>query len=125
MADRDELAEIIAPVLVRTNPNKVEEFDGLPPAGQRRWLSRASEAADAILAAGWRKPRTLDIEALGDLETPGIVIRDANGRVAELSRDEGFGNVWKPSTWQDAKFGLEACMFDYPVTVLYNPRDGE
>lgn len=105
-----------------------------PVCRRKVWASKQTghkvraRCARDILAAGWRKPRTLDIEALGDLETPGIVIRDANGRVAELSRDEGFGNVWKPtmpSTWQDAKFGLEACMFDYPVTVLYNPRDGE
>ncbi|MFD6677521.1 hypothetical protein ACFWDA_24570 [Rhodococcus zopfii] len=83
-------------------------------------------AASAALIAGYRKPREIGIEELGDLETPGIVVRDAKGRIAELSQDEGFGNVWKPTmpdTWQDTKFGLEACMFEYPATVLYTPEE--
>ncbi len=112
MNDRDKLAQLIDDVIVDA------AYDGRS--------ATPGAISDAILAAGWRKPREISIEELGDLETPGIVVRDAEGRVAELSKDEGFGNVWKPTmpdTWQDTKFGLEACMFEYPVTVLYTPGE--
>lgn len=55
MTNRDELTRLIAEVFVSTNPNQVQEFDDLTAHGQRRWLSRASQVTEAIIAAGWRK----------------------------------------------------------------------
>jgi len=110
MTDREELARLIFEV----------------PSEDPACVPSPRALADAILAAGYRRLPVLGIEALNEIETPGVVVRDANGRVAELSKDEGFGNVWKPTmpeTWQDTKFGLEGCMFKYPVTVLYVPEE--
>jgi len=74
----------------------------------------APRAADAILAAGYSKPRTIttreEVEALAD----GSVLIDSHGDVANLRDDFWFSYETAPMTHHRmAKY--------LPATVLYEP----
>jgi hypothetical protein len=74
----------------------------------------APRAADAIVAAGYRKPRT--ITTIGNLagEPDGTVIRTAHGKTMELLRGH----------WQtpDSKVWWSPLIDWLPATVLHEPE---
>lgn len=56
MSDRDELAKVI---FLQQYPGSEKAWDAADAFGKALWRERA----DAILAAGWRRPRTVAAEA--------------------------------------------------------------
>lgn len=80
---------------------------------------KIGEAAEAILAAGYRKPRTVDTD--DDLESLPLlaVIRDADGNVHErLEWNYGPALQWVSD-------GAEGRHPKLPATVLYQPEETE
>lgn len=81
MSTRDELARIIEQEYTRA-------------IDRRRASDCFTAPADAILASGYRKPRTIatyeDLDALPD----GAVILDAEGYVGKRVRREDDGDYW-------------------------------
>lgn len=108
MTDRDELARIIGDA----TETYVHEEPG------------PLNAADAILAAGYRKPRTITTETELDELPDGAVLRGAHGQISVIHRGET--NSWPPLEVQHV--GTEEIDFDYqyialPATVLYVPEE--
>lgn len=108
--ERDELAEIIANAeYPNMEPPWCERKDRSPV----KWYSR--KYADKILAAGYRKPRTITtIQELATLKSDAVV-RDSDCRVLELMWDDG-GPYW--SGMGDGDFFNPPTL---PATVLYEP----
>jgi hypothetical protein len=83
--------------------------------GEGADLTKPQATADAILAAGYRKPRTIttraEVEALGE----GSVVRDSAGDAAE-KRD----GVW--SSYETAPMTDSRLSKYLPATVLYEPE---
>jgi hypothetical protein len=78
----------------------------------------APRAADAILAAGYRKPRTLTKhEQLLDL-TKGTVLRDLDGDI--LVADPGPEDMWFRQI--DETWPLTPRAVVLPVTVIHEPE---
>jgi hypothetical protein len=97
MSARDELARLIFERAVWTDPSAASD-----------------QAADAILAAGYRKPRTIttgtELEALPFL----TLVRDTRGSVHErVEWEYGPALQWVC----DGRYRHP----ELPVTVLYNP----
>ena len=97
---RDQLAKLIV--------NR-DEFDG----------------ADAIIAAGWRpRPPAHTVTTDGEARAlpVGTVICDAEEYVARRLWDDDDGRDW-------VILGVSGCFteyaFVYPLTVLYEPEEGE
>jgi hypothetical protein len=104
MSDRDELAGFI-------RFDKDGEF----------WRDFALDIADVILAAGYRKPRTVttveELDALPD----DSAVRDAQGFI--YVKCHGFGDPgfpWWESTGEQR--GFTAGHAYLPATVLYTPE---
>ena len=101
MSARDELAQTIA--------DAADGFRNLSPG--RTPTTQDLTAADAILAAGYRKPRT--ITAVEDLDalSVGSILRDAAGMAWHIyTDDESFRRY------------LGADFTQFPATVLYEPE---
>jgi hypothetical protein len=82
----------------------------------------APRAADAILAAGYKKPRTITTaEELNALGFHSVVL-DAykTPYVCERHRIDGAHNEWKPAGMNYLE-DSEALLYHGPVTVLYEP----
>lgn len=103
MNARDELAELI--------------WD----EGACDWRHGPNEAADAILAAGYSKPRQVsNVEKLDALPADSVV-RGSNGQAFEK---QALG-IWHdgPHDWQSFEgtfWDVDAILL--PATVLYEPR---
>lgn len=92
--ERDELAEVI------------RSIDGPATLG-------GLEVADAILAAGYRKPRTITtVKELDALELRSVV-RDRDGEPFELT-----DNGWRYWMYEESFSSLELSL---PATVLHEP----
>jgi len=114
---RDDLAELIA----------VTEYPGM----ETPWKERADRSpvkyyslktADAILAAGYRKPRTVTTaEELDALAFESVVI-DAYGTpyVCERHATDGTRNEWKPSGMYHLAQS-EEIIYHGPATVAHEP----
>jgi hypothetical protein len=79
----------------------------------------AGEYADAILAAGYRKPRQVTTaEELDALKLPcGSIVLDAAGDYGAMDARGNWRN-WTQHTW-DGPDELAAVWFEFPVTVLH------
>jgi len=107
MSARDELALLLA---VTRYPHIGEAWDERDERSPAKYFS--FKEADAILAAGYSKPRTIttleEVEALTD----GSVLIDSHGDVANLRDDFWFSYETAPMTHHRmAKY--------LPATVLY------
>ena len=102
---RDELAEVIRGI------------DGPATLG-------GLEVADAILAAGYRKPRTLTtVEELDALPAT-TIIRASNGEVFQRDTDGPYYDG--PHDWQSFEGTFwNGETFVFPATVLYAPEAAE
>jgi len=109
MSERDEIEKIIL--------ETYQTDFGVPVTGTFK------DCADAVLAAGYRKPRTITtMEELNALPV-GSVFRDPDGSVGELA-DGYTGDVPRVILW---------CGIDHPdtpdpslnlpATVLYTPEE--
>jgi len=97
--ERDELAQIIKAEYTRA-------------VDRRRVTDCFTAPADAIYAAGYRKPRTITTaEELGALDT-GSVVRDETGDVLKLTH-----RGWLSTDDEDASYVV------LPATVLYTPEE--
>jgi hypothetical protein len=106
MNDRDELASIIASTF-RIHPNGVAYVDH-------------KGGSDAILAAGYRRPRTITtVEELDALRFQAVVL-DAYGTpyVCERHRTDGTRNEWKPSG-MDHLEDSETILYHGPAVVIH------
>ncbi|MCK8674113.1 hypothetical protein M1M07_23755 [Rhodococcus sp. HM1] len=131
MSDRDELAEIIGR---HEKPGFTTRFVG----SQQRtvwdcvcgWKSdeqvgfdsivAKNHIADAILAAGYRKPRMISTEVEALALPEGAVIRSLSGDVFEMHEPEygkpyGYGIAEESGTFIDG--------WHLPATVLYTPEE--
>jgi len=108
MSERDELAAIIM---------SPESFDSGPVSCGPNDIY-AARIADAILAAGWRKPRTVtSVEELDALPGESIV-RDASGIVYEKDYIVNNPTVnWWIETGQSEHFTAKS--ISLPATVLH------
>ncbi|WML63638.1 hypothetical protein [Rhodococcus sp. AH-ZY2] len=108
MTDREELTNIIRAPRIHTNTSG----------------DKQRAIADAILAAGYRKPRTVTtIEELDKLPD-GAVIRGAHGQISVIHRGQVDGRPYIEVHYA----GTEEIDFDYqyislPAMVLYAPED--
>lgn len=100
MSDRDELADDLADSIFR--------YTGVT-------TSSSKSMADELLAAGYRKPRTIttkqEVEALPD----GSVIRDGAGDVTEKR-----GGVW--CSYETAPMTGRQLAKYMPIEVLWEPQ---
>lgn len=86
------------------------------------------DCADAIIAAGYRKPRVINtFWELNELPV-GAVIRDAEPAVLELgSHVDSIPPTWYatfPDSGYAGDFGYSADQIVLPATVLYDPTEG-
>lgn len=103
--EREELAAIISAPRMHTNMS-----------GDKH---RAT--ADAILAAGYRKPRTITtIEELNALPDESIV-RTRHGDILEL--DEDRTGEWRNGYRPGWDIGFIASEHDLPATLLWSPDE--
>ena len=102
MSEREELARIIERAIrFRTATNG------------------ALKTADEILAAGYRKQRTIEtVEELTALK-PGSVVLDADHEVLSKIKD-GYEEAWYSTT---AIGGYEDQDISLPATLLWEPAD--
>ena len=117
--DRDRLAGIIAPALVSTNPNRVQEFDDLLKHAQRRWIARASEVADALLAAGVTLPRRLETAEELDALPKHTTIVTFYECVIQLG--EATGRGWRVGFVPGVGPMRTVSVSDLPAIVLWTP----
>lgn len=100
---RDELAEIIQ-----------DSGEYIPGSHGEDYIN-PTKAADAAIADGWTKRRTITTPEERNLLTEGAVVRDDEGRVLELMWDDG-GQYW--NAIGDADFfnppALPAIVLDEP-----------
>lgn len=104
-----------------TEDNPREELIGVIDAFMRStddlWID--GQLADAILAAGWRKPRVVEtVEELSALPN-GALIRDANGEVAE----HRIGAGWEYWVLLASEEAYTSSMFRFPPTVIWTPEE--
>ena len=105
MNDRDELIELI---------NAADKNFTL-------WDSDVQEAADTILAAGYRKPRTITTAEELDALPNGTAVMDGQGEVARklvygwrvLVSESGF-DAWLSDSLEETYL---------PATVLWEPNE--
>ncbi|WP_457948284.1 hypothetical protein ACTAQI_20245 [Pseudarthrobacter sp. alpha12b] len=119
MSERDELARTIGNALI----------DHMSDDGYASYGTSDLDAtldgeislkivAAAVLAAGFRKPRTVttveELDALPD----GAIIREANGDPTRAVKRQD-GKVW----WIDGPHGMSASdLIPLPATVLHEPE---
>ena len=105
MTTRDQLAQII--------------YDTLN--GQYGDFNMPDDAADKIIAAGWRPPaRTIATVEELDALPEGTVIRSADGWAWQRDNHNGF---WYTIASEDDSTPGDFAY--YPLTVLYEPEEGE
>lgn len=115
MSARDELKDLVRHALLASAPSDKYGLDAETEA-----LLEAIPVADAILAAGYRKPRTITtVEELDALPVGSVVIHD-----------EGWGFIVAERHVSDRLWYVTGCR-EYirpealiPATVLFEP-DGE
>ena len=112
MSARDELAELIATTKYKSlRPSWAEREDRSPV----KYFSR--KQADAILAAGYSKPRTITTAEELKAEYEGLVVLDAEGMVWKIDG--------KSSQWVNIEDGDSERYSDddiaLPATVLHEP----
>lgn len=109
--ERDELALI----LVNTQRARYD----LPPRETTEYCSETCWAeTDAILAAGYRKPRTITTAEELDALPVGVVILDS---YSDTCRKNQYGS-WQSFDEPDETYStrsIEGCL---PATVLYEPE---
>lgn len=90
MTARDELADLIASVTIDTKSGDVLRVH---PDGGTPVFERDQRTADALLAAGYRRPRTITTTQELDALPFESVIRDREGHVLERwgGPDENVG----------------------------------
>lgn len=103
MSDRDELAQVIVAAYGEDAETECS-------------CEQDMDVTDAILAAGYRKPRTITTVEELDMLPDNSVIEDGAGDVGVLLA----GNVWYPET---APIPVRKVGKSYlPATVLYEPQ---
>lgn len=120
MTDRDDLAALIARALVRTRPNHGDSIEDLPPHQRHLWLYRAGFIADAILAAGWRKPRTITTRAeLSSLPGDSVILCDEAAWQVSANLDAN------DRRWSSTYSGYAPCRDAdvLPALVLWIPEE--
>ena len=105
MSERDELAAMRGELAELTADAAERDDDD--------WMT---EAADAILAAGYRRPRTITTTEELDTLPDGVIIMDGRGSCREGLRTMGGGNVWR--AMGPAKV-LRSKEIALPATVLH------
>ncbi len=115
MNARDELAEIIT--------SYYRAKSGLPPLDVLPELPTHAKVdeplADAILAAGYRKSRTITTDEEMAEAPKGIVVRELDGLIWEKQGDGEGGAFWV-ETGDDQEY--EYTEISLPATVLYEPE---
>lgn len=124
MTDRDELARAIGDAL----DDSSEEHFGYSDTKSVSWTTLDGkwdlrETADHLIAAGYRKPRTITtLEELNSLPV-GSVIRDPNGSVGELADGSRLGFP-RFIHWTGVDFpDTPVAGLNLPATVLYVPEE--
>lgn len=122
-AERDALAKVI---FLQQYPGSEGAWDAPGDYGKASWYERA----DAILTAGWRRPRTVTtVEELDALPVGSIVLEGNDSRPIET----GFGfsvipGVFHrfPQGWFVAAGLGESALeeIELPATVLFEPEGG-
>lgn len=116
-AERDELADLIASVTIDTKSGDVLRVH---PDGETPVFEGDQRTADALLAAGYRKPQQITTVEELDALPEGTVIRDASGVVRDrFNEPETGAALWlRPG----AKGWLLSRNFGdkhFPATVLH------
>jgi hypothetical protein len=79
-------------------------------------------AADAILAAGYRKPRTIttadELDALGN----GALIRTRHGEYREAAKLVGGENIWRAMGPAKVLSSSDLATWSLPASVLHEPE---
>ena len=112
-AQRDELAREI---FITDNARSLDPAVLWDEADQER-MHYAEVIADGLLAAGYRKPRTITTVEELDALPVGSVVMDADAYVGRKERDTG-GSEWGVSLH---KYSKESRAFTLPATVLWEP----
>lgn len=115
MSDRDELAEMLANTRY---PNLIPAWNDREDRSPVKYFSR--KQADALIAAGYTKPRTItSVEELDALRFQAVIL-DAYDTpyVCERHRTDGSRNEWKPSG-MDHLLESDDVLFHGPATVLH------
>ncbi len=127
--EREELEDAIARAAYNYNPDRGRDGNDVPfEQGDTSYeKSEAKVVAEALIAAGYRKPRIITtLDELYALPS-GTVIRDSYPMVLELGRYvAGHELAWHatfPESGYGQDFGYDNDQIDLPATVLYVPTE--
>ncbi|MCZ4649502.1 hypothetical protein O4106_22015 [Rhodococcus pyridinivorans] len=125
MTERDELARDLGNALDASS----DEYFGYSDTKSVSWTTLDGkwdlrETADHLIAAGYRKPRSITTETELDELPDDAVLRGANGHISVIHR-----GTWNGVPHLEVSYaGTEEIDFDYqyialPATVLYVPEE--
>ena len=118
MSARDELAKLLF-ITDNHSPDAEQDWLHLKPYGPK-YLRGYYDGADAVLAAGYSKPRTITTEEELDALAPDCIVLDRYGVANQLSVEritEGPPERLWYTTGADCNSSVAL-----PATVLYSPE---